>query len=557
MSLFCLVGTALLSMAQSPGNALSFDGSNDYVSAPLAALFADLSNNDFTFETWVKPTGSGTQRIFFAQSTSTTFCSVLLSTSNVPYVFVSRNSILSSVNTQTSLPLNQWSHLACTWDASAASIEVYINGVQTVNISGGSSSVGTDNVMTIGSRSDGSQVLNGEMDEVRIWNDVRTICEIGGSMNSEFSAAQPNLIAYYTFNQGVAAGANAGVNTLAEFTTIYTGNLNNFGLSGSTSNWINSGAVINQLNQNQGVVYGVDVQNSCGPFVWVDGITYTSSNNSATFSYPGGSMAGCDSVATLDLTISSPTSGVDALTACESYTWIDGITYTASNTSATFTLQNSVGCDSIVTLDLTINTSSAGTDVISACDSYTWIDGITYTSSNTSATFTLQNSAGCDSIVSLDLTINTVSAGIVDNSPTLIADPSGAVYQWIDCDNGNAPIAGETSESFTATTNGNYAVIVTQNGCSDTSACVEVANVGLEEIESSKMIRLYPNPNNGTFTLEIESSEVFETIKIVDPIGKEVARMLPKHGITAVDIDVSPGIYFLVTDKTTLQFVIE
>src|SRR5690606_19380704 len=98
--------------------------------------------------------------------------------------------------------------------------------------------------------------------------------------------------------------------------------------------------------------------------------------------------------------------GTDEIIACNSYTWIDGITYTESNNSAKFVLPNVAGCDSIVTLDLTIQYSSSSTDVITACDSYTWIDGITYTESNNSAEFVLTNVAGCDSIVTLDLTIN-------------------------------------------------------------------------------------------------------------------------------------------------------
>ena len=59
---------------------------------------------------------------------------------------------------------------------------------------------------------------------------------------------------------------------------------------------------------------------------------------------------------------------------------------------------------------LEISAPSAGTDVITACDSYTWIDGNTYTSSNNTATHTLTNAAGCDSVVTLDLTINNATA---------------------------------------------------------------------------------------------------------------------------------------------------
>ena len=86
------------------------------------------------------------------------------------------------------------------------------------------------------------------------------------------------------------------------------------------------------------------------------------------------------------------------ITACDSYTWIDGITYTSSNNAATHTLTNAVGCDSVVNLNLTINYTTTGTDVISTCDSYTWIDGITYIAKYFNAKDTLINAAGCDSV---------------------------------------------------------------------------------------------------------------------------------------------------------------
>jgi len=96
----------------------------------------------------------------------------------------------------------------------------------------------------------------------------------------------------------------------------------------------------------------------------------------------------------------------DTVTACDSYTWIDGVTYTSNNNTATDTLIASNGCDSIVSLNLTINDTKTSTDTVVANDSsYTWIDGVTYTSSNNTATDTLIASNGCDSIVTLNLTL--------------------------------------------------------------------------------------------------------------------------------------------------------
>ena len=77
-----------------------------------------------------------------------------------------------------------------------------------------------------------------------------------------------------------------------------------------------------------------------------------------------------------------------------SYTWIDGLAVIKTYLHLVVTVFN---------LDLTINYSTTGTDTQTACNSYTWIDGITYTSSNNTAT---TNAYGCDSVVTLDLTIN-------------------------------------------------------------------------------------------------------------------------------------------------------
>ena len=154
---------------------------------------------------------------------------------------------------------------------------------------------------------------------------------------------------------------------------------------------------------------GLNNITACDSYTWRDGITYTASNNTATYTLSN--AVGCDSVFNLDLIINNSSSGTDMITACDSLTWIDGVTYTTSNNTATYTLTNAVGCDSLVTIDLIINKSSSGTDVITASDSLTWIDGITYTTSNNTATYNLTNAVGCDSLVTIDLIINNSSPG--------------------------------------------------------------------------------------------------------------------------------------------------
>ena len=132
-------------------------------------------------------------------------------------------------------------------------------------------------------------------------------------------------------------------------------------------------------------------------------MTYTASNNSASITIP--SSSGCDSVVYLDLTINYDSFQTDVQTSCNSYTWIDGVTYTSSTNTPTFTLTNQNGCDSIISLNLTIYSSSNSTDFQNACDSLNWINGQTYFAFNNSAQFVTQNIFGCDSTINLALTV--------------------------------------------------------------------------------------------------------------------------------------------------------
>jgi len=167
---------------------------------------------------------------------------------------------------------------------------------------------------------------------------------------------------------------------------------------------------------------GIDVVQACDTYTWINGITYTESNFTDTHTLTN--QYGCDSVVTLNLFISHSNSGTDVIQSCDSFTWIDGVTYTESNNSATYTLVNENGCDSIVTLNLTITTSDEVTQEVASCGAYTWINGITYTESNNSATYLLKNQQGCDSLITLNLTV-------YKNNSTDVIEACDS-YTWID-----------------------------------------------------------------------------------------------------------------------------
>jgi hypothetical protein len=148
---------------------------------------------------------------------------------------------------------------------------------------------------------------------------------------------------------------------------------------------------------------------------------------------------------------------------------------------------------------------------------------------------------GCDSIYELNLTVNTVDISITITDSTLTANATADSYQWLDCDNVYAPIGGATFQSYTATANGNYAVIITQGLCSDTSACVQIVTVGIAS-KNLPCIALYPNPSGGLFTLELDESA---SIEIYNALGELIYSASLEKGKHTFSLNLADGIYLL------------
>ncbi|MFT5859847.1 MAG: hypothetical protein ACI865_001953, partial [Flavobacteriaceae bacterium] len=293
---------------------------------------------------------------------------------------------------------------------------------------------------------------------------------------------------------------------------------------------------------------GTDTQVACDTYTWpLNSTTYTSSTSSPTVTLTN--AAGCDSIVTLDLTINNSNSGTDTQVACDTYTWaLNSTTYTSSTSSPTVTLTNAAGCDSIVTLDLTINNSNSGTDTQVACDTYTWpLNSTTYTSSISSPTVTLTNAAGCDSIVTLDLTINSVSDNTTSlSSNTIQANNTIASYVWLNCDNNFAVIPGETNQSYTPSANGNYAVELIENGCMDTSACVAITTIGIIENDFGKDLLVFPNPTDGNFSIDLGANYATVEVTISESKGKLIrSEKFGQQQVIKLSINEPNGVYLL------------
>ena len=302
-----------------------------------------------------------------------------------------------------------------------------------------------------------------------------------------------------------------------------------------------------------------DTQLSCGPYTWSDGNTYNANTNAVTQTLTN--VGGCDSIVTLNLTISSNSSSTDIQEACGTYTWIDGNTYNSNNNTATHTIPNALGCDSLITLNLTLLNNSSSTDIQTACTIYTWIDGITYNANNTTATHIIPNSVGCDSIITLDLTITSTNTALTQEGNILTANENGAIYQWIDCP-GLTTIDGATNQSFTGNTSQAYAVIVTQNGCADTSDCQTITNVSLIEKSFKDELIIYPNPTNGKFSVDLGQLYSSTIITILDINGRVIlTKKYNNSQLINLTIDEPNGIYQMRVEsndkKATLRIIKE
>lgn len=220
------------------GTHLKFDGVNDHV-----ALTNNFNlTNDFTFETWIK---TGIDGIILYNIAAYDNSNLSVSNGKLRYSTGRHGYGGFILNSNLNVADNVWHHVAITMSLSNGLCKLYIDGVEDASASFGIYVVPLLN-LSLGYGP--ALYFNGDMDEIRIWNVIRTASEINGAKGGEIQCNEPGLVGYYQFNKGINAGTNIGVTNLTDVSANgHYGTLTNFALTGTTSNWL-SGSPITSLS---------------------------------------------------------------------------------------------------------------------------------------------------------------------------------------------------------------------------------------------------------------------------------------------------------------------
>ena len=169
--------------------------------------------------------------------------------------------------------------------------------------------------------------------------------------------------------------------------------------------------------------------------------------------------------------------------------------------------------------------------------------------------------SGCDSVATLNLTINNVNSNVNISGNTITSLTNGADYKWLNCNNNMAVINGASSQSYSPKANGNYAVEVTENGCIDTSSCVSITTLSIDEVNLKTDFAAYPNPTNEKINISFDLKQEYISLRLLSLNGQLLSE---KTFYQTEKIEFSifehTGIYFIelvdnLNNKSTLRVI--
>ena len=154
----------------------------------------------------------------------------------------------------------------------------------------------------------------------------------------------------------------------------------------------------------------------------------------------------------------------------------------------------------------------------------------------------------CAGIDSIEVVVNSVNTGVSESELNFTAHETNASYQWLDCENNKAAIAGATQQTFTGLSAGSYAVALEKLGCKDTSACVVAPILSLNEIGEHNTVTVYPNPTSGVLLLQ--SEELIFHAEVLDVAGKLFFKSNENSKNVEINLEGLPKGTYLLNLKT-------
>ena len=470
------------------------------------------------------------------------------------------------------------------------------------------------NVSEVGTYTQNLQTINGcdsivtltlTVNPVANTNLTAAICEGSSYTENGFNVSEAGT---YTQNLQTVNGCDSIVTLTLTVNPVANTNLTAAICEGSayTENGFNVSEA-GTYTQNLQTVNGCDsivtlnlsvnpIENTTLSAAICEGTTYTengfNASEAGTYTQNLQTIDGCDSIVTLNLSVNPVANTNLAVAICEGSTYSENGFNASEAGTYTQNLQTVNGCDSIVTLTLTVNPVESTTLSAAICYGTTYTENGFNVSEAGTYTQNLQTVNGCDSIVTLNLSINpvadtTIAAAICEGEiyyeNGFMASREGTHTQILQTDNGCDSVVtlnltvypayqmgigaviheGETYEEYGFNVNeeGTYTQILqTVNGC-DSIITLNVVLSSLDEVEANDIkVNVYPNPANSYTVLEVHGLKEQTMVNLFDIQGRKVREYVMNIGQETLRIDLGglpKGVYTITIGNTTKKLIVE
>ena len=420
---------------------VNFSSSHYLYSAPTTTLNLDGSSS-FTVEAWINPTDFSNSSAGIV-SKGNAFSLKTESNGRLSFIVEQSWSWERLASSDNAITLNEWQHVAASYDGSTRVMKLYIDGqlVTSMTRSQSFSPNFTSSNFQIGrniSGNGGSQRdFNGNIDEVKLWNVVKSDADISNDYATQLTGSESNLMAYYTFDQGEGGADNSGLTGITDI----SGNGNDLSFSsgmtldGSSSNIIQTGpAIIGNLEVCLGESY-----------------TYTHTTGGGTWSTSDAAVCSIDASTGV---LNALSVGSAVITNTYSF---NGCDYTSSRTVTLLPLPVITGDAQVPAgeqITLTATTTAASSNAwVSSDVAVATVDAsgeVTGQSIGT-ATITYTNENGCIEDHALSVIVGTTQAPALTSPASNI---TGATTFAVTYTLAETPLSGSVKLTFSPTDGG-------------------------------------------------------------------------------------------------------